>query len=447
MKKIHIKIIASIVCLCTFALTSCNLGMFPEDTEILDVSVAPAPVITEKENETKENDDGKKNKDNDKNTNKVENDKSSNGSLELPDQAKTEIKQELLDELLKELEKQLGNEELTPSTADLGYVIVTDYLKANTGKDLTDDIQKIIDENPNKVIYFPDGVYMISKPIQTSAVPQESVSLLLSNYAVIKATDNWSGAAMIRLGGAKAANDVKSNGSNYYLKGGIVDGSGKANGVSIASGRLTTVSDVAIKNTRIGFTLERGANGGSADASIKDISIIGNNELGSVGIVVQGCDNIFSNIYIQNVLTGVQLNAGGNVLRNIHVIGANSDHYETSIAFNDYSGMNWYDNCYSDQYAVGFQMGNGLSNYTNCFCYWYRSDVSNMVGFKTSGKFNSVITNCRVNFNSSTEANCEYIQVGTAGGSGRIETPIFDERMDTVKNYQDYIVGDVMWTK
>ena len=31
----------------------------------------------------------------------------------------------------------------------LGYVVVTDYLEANTGKDVSDAIQKIIDENPS----------------------------------------------------------------------------------------------------------------------------------------------------------------------------------------------------------------------------------------------------------------------------------------------------------
>ena len=440
MKKTYIKIITALICLCAFALTSCDLGMIPEDVEISEGAITPSTAMTE--NKTEENNGGK---DKNENSNKNENDKSSNAAWKISEETKAEIKQEILEDLLKELENTLGDVEPKPFESAMDYVIVTDYLKANTGKDLTDEIQKIIDDNPNKVIFFPDGVYMISSPIQTSASPTESVSLLLSNYAVIKATDNWSGAAMIRLGGAKAANDVKSNGSSYYLKGGTIDGSGKANGVSVASGRLTTVSDLAIKNTHVGLTVERGANGGGADANIKDISIIGNNTLGSVGLSVQGYDNIFSNIYIQSVLTGVQIQASGNVFRNVHAVGVNSENYESSIGFNDYSGLNWYDNCYSDQYAVGFSMSNGISNYTNCFCYWYNGNVSSMVGFKAERKFNSVITNCRVNFPSNTQAKCEFIQVGADGGAGRIENPIFYEKMDTVKTYQNYIVGDVMW--
>jgi hypothetical protein len=74
---------------------------------------------------------------------------------------------------------------------DKGYVVVTDYIKTNSGKDVSDAIQNIIDKNPNRTIYFPDGVYIISKPIVTPAEPTKSVALELSNYAIIKASDNW----------------------------------------------------------------------------------------------------------------------------------------------------------------------------------------------------------------------------------------------------------------
>ena len=43
------------------------------------------------------------------------------------------------------------------SAEELGYVIITDYVKANTGEDLADALQNIIDSNPRKTIYFPDG--------------------------------------------------------------------------------------------------------------------------------------------------------------------------------------------------------------------------------------------------------------------------------------------------
>jgi hypothetical protein len=39
----------------------------------------------------------------------------------------------------------------------LGYVVVTDYVKANTGRDISDAIQKVINDNPMRTIFFPDG--------------------------------------------------------------------------------------------------------------------------------------------------------------------------------------------------------------------------------------------------------------------------------------------------
>ncbi len=61
----------------------------------------------------------------------------------------------------------------------------------NTGEDLSAAIQRVIDENPNKTIYFPDGIYTIASPIVTPALPALSVSLKLSDQAVIKASKLW----------------------------------------------------------------------------------------------------------------------------------------------------------------------------------------------------------------------------------------------------------------
>ena len=110
--------------------------------------------------------------------------------------------------------------------------------------DASEAIQKLIDNNPNRTIYFPDGIYLVSRPINTPADPQKSVQLVLSNYAVIKASGAWKdGGAVIKLGAIHAANDINTNGSNYGLYGGIIDGSGFADGVSIDGGRETKIEN------------------------------------------------------------------------------------------------------------------------------------------------------------------------------------------------------------
>ena len=65
-----------------------------------------------------------------------------------------------------------------------GYVVITDYIKNDGKQDVSDAIQNVINRNPNRTIFFPDGAYMISKPILTPADPKKSVALVLSIYAL-----------------------------------------------------------------------------------------------------------------------------------------------------------------------------------------------------------------------------------------------------------------------
>ena len=170
---------------------------------------------------------------------------------------------------------------------------------------MSDAIQKIIDENPNRTIYFPDGTYLISKPICTPADPSKSVALELSNYAIIKATEDWNNEeAMIRLGGKAPFNNITTPGSNYYLAGGVIDGSGVAKGVSIDSGRETVIRNTSIKGVSLGIHVKHGANSGSSDADIHSVNIVGNCKPDCVGVLVEGYDNTFTNMRIGGVHIG-----------------------------------------------------------------------------------------------------------------------------------------------
>lgn len=333
----------------------------------------------------------------------------------------------------------------TSVASALGYVIVTDYVKADGSEDVSDKIQQIIDSNPNRTIYFPDGVYVISKPLCTPANPKKSVDLQLSNYALIKAADNWSGdEAMIRLGGKDAANDTHTAGSNYSLTGGIIDGSGKANAVSIDSGRETVIRNVSIKNAVVGINVKYGANSGSSDADVSDVNIIGTGGTDSTGIYVEGYDNTFTNIRIGNVFTGVHLKSSSNSLRNIHPLYY-SDYtdYENSCGFLD-EGSNIYDFCYSDQFCIGFRTtGNNSSIYDNCFCFWYSASGGKEICFKADGKFNSVVSNFRAGFRGDTENS--VLEVGKIGGSGVFDNLLIGSNNVSDKSYKRYKEGTFLW--
>lgn len=323
-----------------------------------------------------------------------------------------------------------------------GYVIVK--VKCDGKSDVSDAIQKIIDNNPNRTIYFPDGVYMISKPICTPADPKKSVSLELSNYAIIKAMDGWDGEeAMIRLGGKDPFNTVYVAGSNYYLDGGIIDGSGVAKGVSIDSGRETVIRNTSIKHVTLGIHIKRGVNSGSSDADIHSVNIVGNRTPGCVGVLVEGYDNTFTNMRIGGVHVGFILRSGANCLRNIHPLYyAEDENYETSCGFIDERNTNYYDFCYSDEFCTGFLVkGGGHSTFSNCFAYWYSKRGDKHVAFKSEGNFNSDVMSLTVGFgnHNATKEN-KVLESSTNTGLGKFfNLHVADYKIITDHSYLQYM--------
>ena len=290
----------------------------------------------------------------------------------------------------------------------------------------SDAIQRLIDANPNREIFFPDGTYLLDKPICTPAHPSKSVSLRLSAFAKFKAAPGWTNVeAMVRLGAIHPANNIWLPGSWYWLKGGIIDGSGVAKGVSIDGGRETLVADVSMKNVLVGLHIKRGANSGSSDADIRNVNIVGNNATNSIGVLVDGYDNTLANMRIYAVAKGVVLNSAGNSLRDIHPLLAmkkdDQAFFARSVGFEVNGGNNWMDYCYSDQFATGFRFGpRGGGILDKCFCYWYLSKPwMRHVGFSSAGKFNAKVLCPTVAFRNSGATNC-LLEVGAPDGRGFI---------------------------
>ena len=311
----------------------------------------------------------------------------------------------------------MAQAEATPSR--LGYVIVTDSLPADQTVDVADMIQKVIDDNPNRTIYFPDRTYLLSHPILTPASPKTSVDLQLSNYAVIKAAPGWnSPEALVRLGAKDKANDIYTIGSNYSFTGGCIDGSDVANGISIDGGRETAIRNVSIKHTRVGIHIKHGANSGSSDSDIMSVNIVGNKAKDSIGVLVEGYDNTISNMRIANVYIGLDIRSGGNSLRNLHPLWTlSADNYVGSIGFRDGSNNNFYSFCYSDQFETGFRFApNSYLTLDSCFCYWYRA-MGLERAIYAQGKFEAVVNNLRIGFNGNNKEN-SVLKAEVPGGNG-----------------------------
>ena len=306
--------------------------------------------------------------------------------------------------------------------AHTGFVVVTDTVPADGKSDVADQLQALIDAHPNRTLYFPDGVYLLGHPIATPAHPKRSVDLRLSNFAVLKAAESWnSPEAIVRLGGKDPANDIRTIGSNYGFTGGIVDGSGKANGISIDGGRETQIKDVSIKHTRVGIHIKHGANSGSSDSDIMGVNIVGNRARNSIGVLLEGYDNTLSNMRIADVHIGVEVRSSGNSMRNIHPLyTCDYTDYEESTGFWDKGGNNWYSFCYSDHFGTGFRTARNVSStMDSCFCFWYAAKGQRQLAFRADERFTSLMTNFRVGFHPASATNV-VLQVGQPGGSGRI---------------------------
>ena len=304
------------------------------------------------------------------------------------------------------------------------YLLVSDY--AEIGKDVTSALQQLINKNPGRTIYFPDGKFIISKPIEIPADPAKKVSLRLSSYTTLIASPSWSGDAIIKIGTGEA---VANDSTSAYVTGGTIDGNKKnVVGIAVVGGRDIFISDVTIKNATCGIKIEAGR----AYTDVENVHISGAGDV-ATGINVLGEGNTFTSMRITNVGVGVAVSGVNNTFRNIFAIYSGNDN--NGKAFDDTSKGNNYDGCTSLDYAKGFCMGEStVSVYANCFARWEAGNVTQQYAFVSSGKMNSVIRTSTVTVTSGDSA---YIKAST-GGTGQLLYPvIFGNPTDTT--YTNYL--------
>ena len=334
------------------------------------------------------------------------------------------------------------------------YTLITQYESLVSDNDYTAAIKKAIEENPNGTIYFPDGTYMISDTVIIHANTEKSVSLRLSNYATIKAV-NWSDKTkpMIRMGvlgeGEDAENigNVDHSAKNVYFKGGVIDASGIASGITIEGSEDIMLANFTVKNSYIGVNLiDPGNSTHSTSADIENVHVVGNGEKGSVGVLVQSSLNTLTNMRISDVQYGMKCvgNGRNNIFRSIQAIGTGLEGSDNA-GFWDMSDGNQYDICYSDQFATGFLIEESArSVYNSCVCNWWSADNGYHVGFRATGKLNSNISYSRVTHTHSVETDA-YLLVGAEGGEGFVYYPIDQTVSDKYASVLDkYCPTDIL---
>lgn len=338
-----------------------------------------------------------------------------------------------------------------PDPYELGYIVITEYLSLNE-EDCSPAIQKAIEENPGRTIYFPDGKYIIKSPIRISTDPSKSVSLRLSNQAIITAAewDNDKTEAMIQIGckeedgnTAISSSDVNNfdhlSQKSVSIIGGCLYGSKLASGIEISGGKDTYIYNVSIKQTFNGIHIKRADNElGATYVNVDNVNIAGMEGVGSAGILVEGTYNTFSNMRIASVNYGVLCTETGsdNVFRNIHPLVVALQHIYT-VGFWDKSNGNVFDVCYSDQFSTGYLVEeNTRSVFSGCFSFWYSGKNNYHIGYESTGQFNSIISAGKVYHRHSVSKEA-YLYIGKEGGQGVVLYPInsINPHIDMLKQH------------
>lgn len=316
-----------------------------------------------------------------------------------------------------------------------------------THGDASEALQALIDECPNMTIYIPAGTYTLYNPIRTSAKPTRTVALQLDDNAVLKAAGGWNHSApMITLGTSGEYNTTAEAGYFYYFDGGTIDCSGVAEGIAVECGRNIQVRNINIINTKLGFNIKNGTNGGSSDADIFNLNIVGNGKSGSVGMKCAGFDNIFANIKISNCQTGMYFNGGGVNCRDFDISLDNPEIMEGSVAVECKSTDNWFVNFNITDYQQAFRMQpnwNGRPVIDNLTVDWTRSGERRHEVFSfPNGGFNAEARNIIVKFNQNNNATYNRILTEkTHDGEGSITNLVIeDPSLVTGTYHQRYIV-------
>ena len=344
---------------------------------------------------------------------------------------------------------------------DVGYVIVTDHVKPDTGEDVAEAIQKLIDDNPGRTLYFPDGEYLISKTITTSADPEKSVSLKLANFAHFKPTENWTkGEPLFKL----CATDMKEGITNEVhssLEGGIFDGNLVADGIWVVNAGNVSIRYTSIKYTIVGIRAVGDEDHNGPVVDVHTSNIVGSSTVDSIGVLLETNGSTLSNMRIYCNQIAIMVTGSNNFLRNLHPLYGFSESidwentYKNSVAFYDVGERNFYDNCYNDQFAIGFYMGKDTASvYDCCFNFWYRGTPNDYhYAFVAEGQFNSVIRLTSADFGHARPTDkfpepteCAFLIVGEAGGQGMIDTSYFNPTVVSEKDaYADYIIDEPLY--
>lgn len=336
-------------------------------------------------------------------------------------------------------ERMLTSEAPVIDESLITYIVVSDRIENANGKDITAELQALIDSHPGRTIYFNDGNYTISSTVYIPADKEKAVSLRLSNYAVIKAAEGWNAeTAMIAVGAKNEAASAEQ--AANAVMGGCLDGAGVAKiGLSLENCANTFVSNMTFKNLKTSISIKQTAD----SVNLEGVTVNGSGE-GSVGIVNESSRSVFSTINMANVSSAVKNSGKDNNFRNISAACAKPS--AESVGFYEAGENSIFELCTAQDFTCGYFIKDGVKSvFEACNAYWTKADATVQNAFVADGTFNSVIVGGTARFFDESSENA-YIKLNTRG-SGLVKVPIFDETLCDDKSYKTILAGSVILIK
>ena len=244
------------------------------------------------------------------------------------------------------------------------YIDVTRHGVLNDGSDVSAKIAELIKLYPQHVLFFPDGTYGVSSPIQIDNDISKRVCIELSSFATIKALDSFVGGFLIDLyykGTSDVINIGQSDLESFGIRGGFYNCNNRCSGIHLGKTHDTYICNVNIyKCTTYGIKIDDPYDYPSADAWLFDVIIRGYADK-TIGLYVNSGDNNICRLRTWDTNIGIWTNRGFNTFNHIHVLCSAYENlskakYEKTVGI-VLNGGDCYNNVFTDCYADNFNTG------------------------------------------------------------------------------------------
>lgn len=300
------------------------------------------------------------------------------------------------------------------STADNGYIVVTEYGISNDGSEIGKELNRLVKDAYGSTLYFPAGTYKLTEPIKTPYDYAKNVNLVFDKNAHI--TSDKPLEALLMIGFTEMKTKDAGLRQFSYVEGGHFDATNTKRGIWVNGlKQLVTLRELSVyycKGRHIEISCSSDFKGtGSSDTKLDNVSVQGlSSNDDNYGIYIgQRCgDCKISDTFVYGTRCGLYTEGAGHIINNFHILtwrvgdGQTGDFAETVGVKIARQGFYQFSQVYFDTTNRDFVIDGDIDVnlvIDKCISHSYienfgRSFISWGTG---SGKLEAKITNCIFN--------------------------------------------------